>query len=279
MATEQAETNMEHLDYGNRGLPIETVRSADGTTIAYEKSGSGPPVVIVGGGLNEKAMHAELAEGLSQHFTVLNYDRRARGDSDDRLDGPYTVEREIEDLAAVIEAANEPCFVFANCTGGMVAVPAAASGVPMAKLAMYEPPYGAPPVPDGYMDQLAELLRERRHTEAVAHFLKYAQFIDAEIEHLQDHPIWPAFEAMAPSMLYDAILCATGTRIPTEQLAQIRVPSLVLGGKESPDWMLNNCGAVAGGIPEGHFVTMESAGHLMDDIEGAKLLARFFHGE
>lgn len=277
MDQEKVDSPMEHIDYARRDLPVETVTSPDGTRIAFERTGSGPPVVIVGGGLNEKAMHAELADGLSREFTVLNYDRRARGASDDRLAGPYDVQREIEDLAAVVDAAGEPCRVFANCTGAMIAIPAAAHGVPMTHLGMYEPPYAAPTVPEGYTDTLRELLAEGRRTDAVALFLKWdALFTDDEIEFFKEHPIWPAFEAMAESMPYDSILSATATRIPTEELARVPVPALVLGGKESPDWMLDNCRAVAAGMPGGSFTMMETAGHLMDDVEGADLLTRFF---
>ena len=268
---------MEHIDFEVRDLPLEKVVSRDGTTIAYEKSGTGPPVIIVGGGLNEKAMHAELAEGLSAHFTVYNYDRRARGASDDRSAGPYSVDREIEDLAAVIEAAGEPAHVFANCTGGMIAVPAAARGVPMASLAMYEPPFGGPKVPEGYIEELRALLAAGNRTDAVAMFLKWdALFTDEEIEFFQTHPIWPAFEAMAPSMVYDSILSDDADRIPGEQLAAIGVPSMVLCGSESIPWMIETCRTIAGGMPQGQFVSMPSAGHLMDDTMGAELLTKFF---
>ncbi|MEV6906400.1 alpha/beta hydrolase [Amycolatopsis sp. NPDC051071] len=271
------QANIENLDYGNRELPIEKVRSADGTTIAYEKSGSGPPVIIIGGGLNEKAMHAELAEGLSESFTVYNYDRRARGDSDDNRVGPYTVDIEIEDLAAVIEAAGGTASVFANCTGSMIAVPAAARGVPMTKLAMYEPPYSGPKVPPGYTEQLRELLEQDRIKDAVSLFLKWdALFTEDEIEFFSTHPIWPAFEAMAHSMPYDSILSDDADCVPVEELGAITVPSLVLGGNKSPQWMKEMCQAVADGIPRGEYVTMDTAGHLMDDTLGAELLTKFF---
>lgn len=269
--------NIENVDYAVRGLPIETVKSADGTTIAYEKSGTGPPVIIIGGGLNEKAMHAELAEGLSENFTVYNYDRRARGDSDDKRVGPYTVDIEIEDLAAVIEAAGGTANVFANCTGSMIAVPAAARGVPMTRLAMYEPPYSGPKVPPGYTEELMELLEQNKIKEAVSLFLKWdALFTEDEIEFFSTHPIWPAFEAMAHSMPYDSILSDDADRVPTEELSAITVPSLVLGGNKSPQWMKDMCQAVAAGIPQGEYVTMDTAGHLMDDTLGAELLTKFF---
>jgi pimeloyl-ACP methyl ester carboxylesterase len=277
---EQAEASlegMEHIDFEVRGLPLETVTSADGTTIAFEKSGEGPPVVIVGGGLNEKAMHGQLAADLSARFTVYNYDRRGRGGSTDTPTDKYSIDREIEDLAAVIEATGEPSHVFANCTGGMIAVRAAANGVPMAKLAMYEPPFGGPKVPDGYIEELNGLLAADRRTDAVALFLKWdALFTDEEIVYFKQHPIWPSFESMAPTTIYDSILSHDADRIPYEQLAAISVPTLVLCGKESIPWMIEMCRSLAAGFPQGQFVSMPTAGHLMDDTAGAILLTKFF---
>lgn len=271
------QTPMEHVDFGSRDLPVHTVTSSDGTTIAFEVSGSGPPAVIIGGGLNEKAMHAELADGLSASFTVLNYDRRARGNSNDRLAGDYDVLREVEDLAAVLAAAGEPCSVFANCTGGIIAVPAAASGLPIARLAMYEPPYGAPQTPEWYQGRLKKLLALGKRTEAVALFLKWdALFTDDEVEFFKDHPIWPAFEQMAASMVYDSALSVSAAAIPGGELARIGIPTLILAGRESPEWMIENCRSVADFIPDGRLLLMDSAGHLMDDVLGARLLTEFF---
>lgn len=276
MTDEHIDITPEQIDFARRDLPVEHVTSADGTSIAYERTGSGPPVVIVGGGLNEKAMHADLADLLSRDFTVYNYDRRARGDSDDRLVGPYTVQREIEDLAAVIEAAGGPCHLYANCSGAMIAIPAAAQGLPIARMGMYEPPYASPQPPPEYLETLKQMLAEERITDAVDYFLKAALFSDSELVYLKDHPIWPAFEAMAHSMPYDATLSTNGVKIPVEELARVPVPAMVLGGKQSPGWMLDNCRALATGMPQGRFHLMEKAGHLMDDREGAEVLADFF---
>lgn len=275
--TTQPDVAVDHIDYNRRDLPIHTVTSADGTVIAFEKTGSGPPVVIVGGGLNEKAMHAELADGLSHRFTVYNYDRRGRGASGDNTTGDYDVLREVEDLEAVIDATGQACAVFANCTGGMIAVRAAADGLPITKLALYEPPYGAPQPDPGYLTELRELLQDERTTDAVALFLKHdALFSDDEIEYFQTHPIWPAFEAMAHSMPYDSSLSVSAATLPTSQLARIQAPALVLGGQESPEWMIGNCERLAGSIPNGTMRLMRTAGHLMDDVVGAEILTDFF---
>jgi acyltransferase len=270
--------NMKNIDFEVRGLPLETVVSADGTIIAFEKSGTGPPVVIIGGGLNEKAMHAELAIGLSECFTVYNYDRRGRGGSGDTPAEDYTVDREIEDLAAVIDATGGPTHVFANCTGGMIAVPAAAAGVPMAKLAMYEPPYGNDiTVPDGYFEHLRQLLAANRRSEAVALFLKEdALFTEDELVYFRQHPIWPSFESMAPTTIYDSLLSHLADSVPTELLAAIHIPTLVLCGRESLAATIEACRALADGLPAGEFVSLSNQGHIMDDKLGAELLTEFF---
>jgi pimeloyl-ACP methyl ester carboxylesterase len=274
---EQTTAKLENVGFGQRGLALETVTSADGTRIAFEKSGAGPSVVILGGGLNEKAMFARLAVALSEEFTVYNYDRRGRGGSGGEQMNPYRIEREIEDLAAVLAAAGETACVFANCTGGMIAIRAAADGVPMGKLALYEPPYGGPRVGRGYLDDLAELIAQDRRGDTVALFLKEDIFFDDEvIAKFRQHPVWPSFEALAPTVIYDAILSDEATAVPSDLLPRITIPTLVIGGSDSAKWQLDACKAIAEGIPRGRYVSMPSEGHLFNQTLGAPLLTEFF---
>ncbi|MBA0125310.1 alpha/beta hydrolase [Haloechinothrix sp. YIM 98757] len=269
--------NVENVGFGVRGLELETVTSADGTRIAFERSGDGPPVVILGGGLNEKAMFARLAEALSDQFTVFNYDRRGRGGSGDAQPAGWSIEREVEDLAAVVEATGGRASVFANCTGGMIGIRAAADGVPMGKLAVYEPPYGGPKVPDGYLDELKRLIAEDRRGDAVTLFLKEDVFFSDEvIDELREHPVWPSFEALAPTIVYDAILSDDHERVPADLLPSVPVDTLVISGSDSADWLLETCRSVAEGIPRGRFVSLPSEGHLFNQKLGAPLLAEYF---
>src|SRR4051812_41240828 len=160
-------------DYaGPRDLPLQYVVSADGTRIAYEVSGDGPAVVIIGGGLNDRAMFTPFAQLLSPHFTVYNYDRRGRGDSEYGNPEHFSMEREIEDLAAVIAATGEPTSVFANCTGGMIAISAATAGVPMKKLGLYEPPYDSPRATAAQIALLKHFIVEDRRDDAVTLFAR-----------------------------------------------------------------------------------------------------------
>src|ERR1700736_6015725 len=137
---------------------METVTSKDGTTIAYDRRGDGLPVVLVGGAFNDRHTFADLAGVLSSEFTAVMYDRRGRGDSGDTL--PYVVEREIEDLEAVITAVGRPAFVHGQSSGGVLGLRAAAAGAPIRRLSMMEPPFrveGAPPAPERYLETLVEL--------------------------------------------------------------------------------------------------------------------------
>src|SRR3712207_4981311 len=118
---------------------MNTVTSRDGTSIAFDRSGNGPPVILVCGGSTDRMANAPLAEFLAPRFTVFNYDRRGRGDSGDTA--PYAVEREVEDLDAVIAAAGGSAFVYGTSSGAALALEAAASGLAITKLAMWEPPF------------------------------------------------------------------------------------------------------------------------------------------
>src|SRR6185312_8903380 len=137
-----------------KGDPMETVRSADGTEIAFDRLGSGPPVVLVCGGSVDRSDDAPLAELLSADLTVFNYDRRGRGDSGDTQ--PYAIEREVEDIGAVIEAAGGRANLWGSSSGAVLALIATARGVPVSKLALWEPPFIPEGVPKPPEDQVAQ---------------------------------------------------------------------------------------------------------------------------
>jgi acyltransferase len=266
-----------NVGVGRRDQAVETVTSIDGVQIAYERSGHGQPVVILGGGLNEKAMFVNLANLMAENFTVFNYDRRGRGHSGDGDPEQYSIDLEIEDLRAVMRAAGDEPNVFANCTGGMIAIPAAARGLPMAKLAVYEPPYAAPEVPAGFMDRLKALLSSGRRGDAVALFQKESVgFSDETIAHFRAHPVWPAFEALAPTLIYDCTIGTDYGDIPFDQLSQIAVPTLVLDGGDSPAWIRDACETLAREIPDGTHFRVPNEGHLFNQQSGAPLLTDFF---
>ncbi|PNG23820.1 alpha/beta fold hydrolase [Streptomyces cahuitamycinicus] len=266
-------------DYaGPRDLTVETVLSADGTPIAYEKSGSGPPVVILGGGLNDKAMFTPLVTHMSKRFTVYNYDRRGRGDSGYGDPDQYTIQVEVEDLAAVLDAVGEPSHVFANCTGGQIAILAAAAGVPMMKLGLYEPPYWSPAVTTEQLATLKQFIAEDRRDEAVTLFGRdIVGFLsDETLDYFKQHPAWSAFRSMAPSTYYDAIISKDHSQIPHEELPKITVPTLVMRGDEGEQEIHDSCARVADEIPGATLLTKEGYNHLFDQDAWASSLMEFF---
>jgi pimeloyl-ACP methyl ester carboxylesterase len=150
---------------------VNTVRSKDGTTIAFDRTGQGPPLIVVGGAFSYRRWKGllRLGELLAETFTIVNYDRRGRGDSGDTP--PYAVQREIEDLDALIEASGGSAFVWGISSGGVLALRAASRGLPIEKLAIYQPPFmldgdGHQPPPD-FAARLEELTAAGRRGEAV----------------------------------------------------------------------------------------------------------------
>src|SRR5438270_1985362 len=188
------------------------VLSKDGTDIAFEQFGEGKPLNLVVGAFNGRSTGAPLAAQLAPHFSVFIYDRRGRGESGDRA--PYAVEREIEDLAALIAEAGGAAAVFGYSSGANLALQAAASGLPITRLALYEAPYlvdvdngqkaGAGP---SHAAQLSALIAAGRRGDAVEYFQKQMVGIPEEVVvQLRHAPFRPALEAMAHTLVYDATI-------------------------------------------------------------------------
>jgi pimeloyl-ACP methyl ester carboxylesterase len=216
---------------------MENVRSSDGTEIAYDRLGGGEPIVLVSGASTSRTVHAELANSLASDFTVLNYDRRGRGDSGDTL--PYSVEREIEDLGAVITAAGQPAAVFGNSSGAVLAMRAAAAGLPITRLALWEPPFQVDPDASRraqeYVSKLTGLLAAGRRGDAMALFMSTVGLPPEAIAGMRRSPAWPDMEALAPTLAYDAAVMGDST-VPTTLLSSVKVPTLILTGGSSGPW-------------------------------------------
>jgi pimeloyl-ACP methyl ester carboxylesterase len=253
------------------------VRSKDGTAIAFEWLGSGPPVVLISGASCDRSVHAELAELLAADFTVLNYDRRGRGDSGDRP--PYAIEREVEDLDAVIAASGDEAAAFGNSSGAVLALHAAAAGVPVAKLALWEPPFmtdpGAPQRQEAYVTKLTELLDASRHGDAMALFLKSIGMPDEMIAGMRHAPMWSGTEAMAPTLLYDAIIMGDSL-LPMDIVGSVKASILVLAGSETGDWAANSAHALTTALPNAYPRTLQGQNHAVQWDVLAPMLKEFF---
>jgi pimeloyl-ACP methyl ester carboxylesterase len=245
--------------------------SRDGTRIAFEYMGDGPPVVLVVGAFNTRATGAPLAEALQSHFTVFNYDRRGRGDSGDTA--PYAIEREIEDLDALISRAGGSAAVFGYSSGAVLALRAAAQGLSIAQLALYEPPPTG--VTAGTLaPQLAELVSEGRHGDAVELFQTQGVGIpSAVVAQLRNAPFWPALEAMAPTLVYESTILQP---LPAGMLASIRVPTLVIDGEESPPVMQQAAQSLADALPDARYRTLPGQGHDINPAILSPVLEEFF---
>jgi pimeloyl-ACP methyl ester carboxylesterase len=242
---------------------LSSTISRDGTHIGFERTGSGPPLVIVDGAMCYRGSgpSIELAAGLASDFTVYSYDRRGRGESGDNP--PYAVEREVEDLEAVIAEAEGSVFVYGLSSGAALAMAAAAAGLPIAKLALFEPPFtGEHDGPEAIRDEhlrMARLLDTNRHGDAVARFLGY--FMPAEmIEQMRGSPAWEALEATAQTLAYDQAVLGDGL-IPRDLANTVTVPALIMAGSESLDSLQLAAEMTAAAIPNAELLTLEGESH------------------
>jgi pimeloyl-ACP methyl ester carboxylesterase len=260
---------------------MQHVTSKDGTRIAYEQSGQGPALVIVCGVLGDHHQHAGLAQLLASHFTVYNIDRRGHGESG--FTAPYAVEREVEDLDALITEAGGSAFVYGSSGPGVLSMYAAAAGLSpkMKKLAVWEPPYilegTRPPVPQDYMEQLAQMLREGRKGDMIELFLTKAVGMPAEfVAPMRQSPFWAAQEAFAPTLVYDATLMGNGDfKLPKERLAKVTAPTLVIDGGMTP-WLSHAADAVAHVLPNAQRYTIAGQPHNVADEAMAPVLIEYF---
>jgi pimeloyl-ACP methyl ester carboxylesterase len=237
-------------------VPVVTgrVTSADGTAIVFDRSGAGPAVVLVQGALMDRTdpVMSGVADGLARRFTVFNYDRRGHGGSGDAP--RYTVEREVEDLAAVVAAAGGRAMAFGGSSGAALALRAAAASPAVSRLAVWEPPYhvgdSAPKLAHDFGSRLDRLVRQGRRGDAVELFMVEAvQATAGSVAALRAQPFWPDLEAAAPTLAYEAAVMGPGNVLPAALLAAITQPTLVLNGGNSPAWMTSAGRAVAEAVP------------------------------
>jgi pimeloyl-ACP methyl ester carboxylesterase len=251
--------------------------SRDGTSLAYEIEGQGPAVVLVSGAMSTSATVAPLASLLTRRFTTVRYDRRGRGESGDTA--PYAVEREIEDIAALIDLAGGEAALYGVSSGGALVLEAAASGLPVSRVAVYETPYAD--FSDGgaeeravYTARLTEALGQGRRGDAVELFLRLTGLEEGVIQGARQSPMWAGMEALAPTLAYDDAVMGDGL-VPRQRLASIGVPVLAVAGTASPAWLREAMRAVADAVPQGTYRTLEGQTHVVDPNVLAPVLTEF----
>ncbi len=244
--------------------------SADGTVIAFDAWGEGEPLIIIDGATAYPAinpLNAEIAQLLSGEFRTYVYDRRGRGDSTDNA--PYAIEREIEDIAALIEVAGAPATVFGWSSGGVLALDAAAAGLPIKRLALFEPPFvvdgSRPPLPADYVERLEAAIADGRPGDAAAIFLTDAAGMPPEdVEAFRKNDFWPVMEAVAPTISYDGRIMGTtmsGNPLPKDRWTAVTVPTLVMHGTDTFPGMVPAAHALADLLPTATVREVEGQEH------------------
>jgi pimeloyl-ACP methyl ester carboxylesterase len=266
---------------------MNTVTSKDGTTIAFDQAGAGPALILVGGMFEQRAWESETAKLavfplLTQNFTVYHYDRRGRGDSTDTP--PFVVQREIEDIEALINEAGGSAFMFGISSGAALAFEAAlVLGSKVKKLAMYEPPYNdeadARQAWKTFRQELQHALDEGRRDDAVGLFMKLLGITDEQLTEMRQYPMWPMWEAIAPTIAYDAAALGEEAAVPTEKAARLNIPVLVIDGSESYPFMHVTAAALAKAMPNGQHRALEGQTHEVAPEAIAPVLVDFFTGK
>jgi pimeloyl-ACP methyl ester carboxylesterase len=239
------------------------VTSADGTQIAFEASGEGAPVILVDGAMCFRGggPMRPLAELLSRDMLVIAYDRRGRGESSDTL--PYDRAREVEDLAALIDAVGGRAALYAISSGVALALEAAAAlGEKVTRLALYEPPYSAAPDASAadYSRELERLLAEGRRADAIALFMRRVGVPEQAVQGIRFSPTWPATEALAPTLAYDDRLMGDGT-MPLGVVTRVAQPCLVMAGEASPPFLREAAERLAEALPDATYRALPGQTH------------------
>jgi pimeloyl-ACP methyl ester carboxylesterase len=261
-----------------------TVTSRDGTVIAYERSGSGPPLVVVDGALCSRGFGAmpKLKPFLQRHFTLFAYDRRGRGESGDAQ--PYDKVREIEDLEAMLQAAGGSASVLGLSSGAALALDAAASGLNITKLAVYEPPYmvndGGHHASAGHAARLRQLIAAQRRGEAVTYFMRQMVGIPAFVVFMMRWVpgLWSHCKSVAHTLAYDAEIMGDFS-LPAQRLAAVNVPTLAINGEKSDVRLRDAVQALVSALPKVEHRVLKGQSHNVSPAALTPVLVQFFGKE
>jgi len=269
---------------------MRKVISKDGTPIVFDQSGQGPALMLVAAAFGTRSGEASLAAALAPNFTVFAYDRRGRGESGDAA--PYAVEREVEDIDALITEAGGKAFVFGHSSGAVLALEAARLlPTKITKLALYEAPFiidsSRPPAPEDFAQHLTELVSSGRRGEAVEYFMT-VQGAPAEMTaYMRQSPMWPGLEAVSHTLAYDVTIMGNtqrGDPLPLRKWASVAVPTLVMDGtlsfgrEEGHAFMRHGAQELAAILPDARHRTLQGQDHGPADDVLAPVLKEFFLG-
>jgi pimeloyl-ACP methyl ester carboxylesterase len=257
---------------------IGRVTSSDGTSIAFERAGAGPAVILVDAAGNFRGFSPmpQLAEALSQSLTTFTYDRRGKGASTDTL--PYAVDREIDDLLALIDLAGGSAFVHGFSSGATLTLLAAERGAAIAKLSLLEPPLqveATPPPPSSLGGEIAKLIITGRRGDAYERWLRGIGVPADMIAGMRNSPLWPALEATAHTLVYDSLI--TGS-MPPGRLAAIATPTLVVASEGSNEQLRNWAQEAAQALPNASVRFLPGTWHGVSADQLAPALTGFFTG-
>lgn len=268
-----------------------SVTSKDGTKIAYDKTGQGPALIFVAGAFSYRKFpgQVQLANLLSEQFTVYNYDRRGRGDSGDSSQ-PYVISQEIEDLEAMIIAAGGSSYVWGLSSGAVLALQAAASGLAITKLALHEPPFVVDASdrkpPDHFGSHVRELIAANRRSDAVKFFMTKGMGAPSFIVSLMRimPGVWARLMAVAHTLPYDAALLdgyMEGKPLPEGLWGTVTMPTLVLEGTESPISLRHGAQNLARVLPNAKLLSKKGLGHTkqLNTSKISRELSAFFLGD
>jgi hypothetical protein len=255
---------------------VQHVISEDGTRIAYEKTGQGPAVIIVGGALGDHQFYLPLAHELAQLFTVYNFDRRGRGQSGDTQ--PYSVEREVEDVGALIADAGEPVCVYGHSAGSALAVRSAAAGLSIAKLALADPPYGRHSDNDDAARarfaraaaRIQALHDDGDHKGAAAFFLSGFGLPPEAVEDMLQAPGGDTMIDCARALPYEYAMLGDGL-VPNALAAAVATPTIILAAETAPA----TAKAFATFMPSATLQLMKSSAHDLAPTDIASVITPF----
>lgn len=248
---------------------LHNVTSKDGTKIAYTKTGSGPVLIQVLGALNKRGRGEKVTELIKSHFTVVSYDRRGRGDSQDAPS--YSVNLEVQDIEAIIDDLGGAAFLYGHSSGGILVLQAAQQlGEKIKAIAVYEVPYNASSdalkLAEEYKSALLTALESNDSGEAVELFVKSVGVSDKQISAMKKLPLWKGLTAMAPTLRYDTVELMES--YPEINLKEVSVPAVIMFGEASPSFMCETATRLSKDLPKATLLSLKDQTH---DVKAAAL--------